>query len=106
MVVKDRLGLAGIPDADVRCDLIGVDALHGSTLPARAASPYEVRLRVAARTPNFEGASRVGHEVEALYTNGPAGGGGVTKSTREVLTVATTFLPRSLVPCRVNREVV
>ena len=39
MVVKDRLSLAGIHDADVRCDLIGVDALHGSTLPHRAASP-------------------------------------------------------------------
>ena len=106
MVVKDRLSLAGIHDADVRCDLIGVDALHGSTLPNRAASPYEVRLRVAARTATFESASRIGHEVEALYTNGPAGGGGVAKSTREVLTVATTFLPRSLVPCRVDREVV
>ena len=34
MVVKERLSLAGIRDADVRCDLIGVDALHGST-PAR-----------------------------------------------------------------------
>ena len=43
MVVKDRLSSAGIHDADVRCDLIGVDALHGSTLPHRAASPYEVR---------------------------------------------------------------
>jgi hypothetical protein len=106
MVVKNRLSLAGIQDADLRCDLIGVDALHGSTLPPRAASPYEVRLRVAARTATLESANRIGHEVEALYTNGPAGGGGVAKSIREVLTVATTFLPRNLVPCRVDREVV
>ena len=42
-------------------------------------SPYEVRLRVAARAPTAELAAIVGEEVEALYTNGPAGGGGARK---------------------------
>ena len=36
----------------------------------------------------------IGNEVETLYTNGPAGGGGATKSAREVLSVASTFVPR------------
>jgi hypothetical protein len=35
--------------------------------------------------------------VEALYTNGPAGGGGVSKIAREVVAVASTFLPRGAV---------
>ena len=39
---------------------------------------------------------RIGNEVEALYTNGPAGGGGATQSTREVLAMASTFVPREL----------
>jgi hypothetical protein len=37
---------------------------------------------------------RIGNEVETLYTNGPAGGGGVTKATREVLAVQSVLMPR------------
>jgi hypothetical protein len=39
----------------------------------------------------------VGHEVESLYTNGPAGGGGVRVFTGEVIGVVSTFVPRSAV---------
>jgi hypothetical protein len=56
-----------------------------------------VRLRVAGRATNAEQAQRIGNEVETLYTNGPAGGGGVTKLTREVLAVQSVLLPRSAV---------
>ena len=49
--------------------------------------PYEVRLRVAARADSLEAARRIGQEVETLYTNGPAGGGGAVAATREVLAV-------------------
>ena len=41
-------------------------------------------------------AVRIGNEVETLYTNGPAGGGGVTKSAREVVAVASVLMPREL----------
>jgi hypothetical protein len=61
---------------------------------------------VAARAPSLAEAQKVGNEVEALYTNGPAGGGGATKATREVFSVASTFVPRSLVTCTVQRQVV
>jgi hypothetical protein len=60
---------------------------------------------VAARTQTLRAAQRIGNEVEALYTNGPAGGGGATKSTREVLSLATTLVPRHLVSCAVSCEV-
>ncbi len=49
--------------------------MHGKFFGAQA-SPYEVRLRVAARADSAERAMIVGEEVEALYTNGPGGGGG------------------------------
>jgi hypothetical protein len=39
-----------------------------------------------------------------LYTNGPAGGGGATSATREVLSMCSTFLPRELVSCAVSCE--
>ena len=47
----------------------------------------------------------LGGEVESLYTNGPAGGGGATRSVREVVAIASTCIPRALVPCTVRIEV-
>jgi hypothetical protein len=104
-VVAQRLRQIGIAGDQLRCDLIGVDALHGARSEARC-HPYEVRVRIAARTQTLVDAVRVGHEVEALYTNGPAAGGGATKSTREVLSMVSTFVPRDLVRCSVHCEAI
>jgi hypothetical protein len=104
-VARDRLERSGISRSDLRCDLIGVSALHGEGISAAAMDPYEVRVRVAARAASREAAQRIGEEVETLYTNGPAGGGGATRSVREVVAIASTFIPRALVPCTVRVEV-
>jgi hypothetical protein len=61
---------------------------------------------VTARADSLESARRVGQEVETLYTNGPAGGGGAVGATREVLAVVTTFVPRELVSVSSHVEVV
>ena len=61
-----------------------------------------MRLRVAARTGTREEALRVAGEVESLYTNGPAGGGGAATAVREVLAVASAFVPRERVVTRVR----
>ncbi len=53
-----------------------------------------MRLRVAVRCATRAQAEQVGQEVEALYLNGPAGGGGVTQSVREVVAVASALIPR------------
>jgi hypothetical protein len=47
---------------------------------------------------------RIGAEVEALYTNGPAAGGGVTRSARQILAIGSILVPRSLVCGRVCAE--
>jgi hypothetical protein len=104
-VARDRLERSGISRSDLRCDLIGVSALHGEAISAAAMDPYEVRVRVAARASSREAAQRIGEEVETLYTNGPAGGGGATRAVREVVAIASTFIPRALVPCTVRVEV-
>jgi hypothetical protein len=39
----------------------------------------------------------IANEVETLYTNGPAAGGGVSKGVKPVLAMDSTSLPRSLV---------
>ncbi|MBD8807511.1 acyclic terpene utilization AtuA family protein [Pseudomonas syringae] len=97
-VVLERLRLTGVIVEDLRAELIGVDALHGSELGSRAtAEPWEVRLRIAARCIERSEAVRVGNEVETLYTNGPYGGGGATKAVRQVVAVASLFMPREAV---------
>ena len=93
-IVRERLKLTGIAASELRFDLIGVDSLHGAQVSAHANEPYEVRIRVAGRTENLREAVRIGNEVETLYTNGPAGGGGAFKSARDVVAVASVLLPR------------
>lgn len=93
-IVRERLVSTGVETSELRFDLIGVNALYGETAAAGYAEPYEVRARVAGRTASLAQAVRIGNEVETLYTNGPAGGGGVTKSAREVVAVQSVLLPR------------
>jgi hypothetical protein len=95
-IVRERLKLTHVAASELRFDLIGVDSLHGAASPANANEPYEVRLRVAGRTENLREAIRIGNEVETLYTNGPAAGGGAFKSARDVVAVASVLIPREL----------
>jgi hypothetical protein len=50
-----------------------------------------MRVKTAAQ------AKDVVNEVEALYLNGPASGGGATKSVREVIAAASVLIPREWV---------
>ncbi len=80
----------------LRVDIVGVDSLHGGTLGADS-SPYECRLRVAGTAPDRATAETVAEEVSALYTSGPAGGGGVRTSVTEVIGVLSTTIARDAV---------
>lgn len=91
-IVRERLSLTDVKARETKFDLVGIDSLHGSELSGKRL-PYEVRVRVAGRTAGLDAAIRIGNEVEALYTNGPAGGGGAWKSAREVIAVASGFIP-------------
>jgi hypothetical protein len=97
-IVRERLALTGFAPVDATYEIVGLTALHGEQ-SKHTGEPYEVRARVAARTRTRSEADRVAAEVEALYTNGPAGGAGATRSVREVLAVASTFLLRASVAC-------
>jgi len=92
-IVRERLR-DDVPD--LRIDVIGVDSAHRSDF-GHAYPPYEVRLRIAARTPTRALAERVGAEVEALWINGPAGGGGVRRYAQERIGVVSLLLDRSRV---------
>jgi hypothetical protein len=81
---------------ELRIDLIGLSSLHGRPLHA-VGEPYEIRVRVAGRAGIRENAERVGEEVEALWTNGPGGGGGARKSVHERIGVVSTLIERDRV---------
>jgi hypothetical protein len=97
-----------LPVQELRVDYIGVNSLYKDEL-SRAITGHsqesaEVRLRVAARTTTREEAEHVGNEVEALYTNGPAGGGGVRVHISEVLAIASILIPATDVQLEVHYE--
>ena len=89
-VVRERVAAVGPAVGETRAELIGVDSVGGH--PGHR-SPCEARARFVARCASREDAQRVADEVEALYLNGPAGGGGVTRSVREVVAIASTLIP-------------
>ena len=87
--LKDRMD-------DLRVDLVGVNAIFRGAFDQQN-EPAEVRLRVAGRAQKMDVAALVGEEVEALYTNGPAGGGGVRKYANEIVGIVSVLLDRSKV---------
>ena len=95
-LVAARLAEFGPQPLEARTDLIGVDAILPETGGVRS-DPREVCLRVATRCQSHADAERVAQEVESLYPCGPAGGGGVTSHVRQVIGIASTFLPADLV---------
>ncbi len=96
-----KVRLAGIHALDSRFEMIGINAIHGQAL-ATGYEPYEVRARAAMRVQTRAEAEQVAHEVEALYLNGPASGGGVTQSVREVIAAASVLVSREWVQTSVN----
>lgn len=100
-VLRERLAGLG----PLRADLIGVASIFADddgrwldALPDRGAT--DVRLRVALRHPERPGAERLLREVVALYTCGPAGGGGVRTALRPTLGTLSCLMPRGAVPAR------
>ncbi len=54
-------------------------------------------LRVAGLVRSLDAAETICHEVESLYTNGPAGGGGVRTHVIEVIGIVSTLVDRDAV---------
>ena len=101
-IVRERLEMRGFRYPEMRVDYIGMSSLHG--MGAGRVEPYEVRLRIAARSPDRKAAQAVGFEVRTLHVNGPAGGGGGSNALREVLAVKSVLMPREWVRTEVRVE--
>lgn len=87
-----------------RFELIGVNSLYGDKISM--GEPFEARVRVAARTARLKDAQKIGDEVETLYTNGPAGGGGAVKSTREVIAIQSILIDSTLITPEVHYKTI
>ena len=96
-IVRERLGIVGVATSELRIDIIGADSLHGAATPQTNSEPYEARLRVVGRTDTAAMAQLIGEEVESLYTNGPAGGGGAWKGVKPVVAIASAYVAREKV---------
>lgn len=95
-VVKKRIEYLKIPVEELQIDYVGVDSLfHGVLLDQQ--SPNEVRVHFAARTKTLAAAQEIKREIEALYTNGPAAGGGVRTYTQQIIAIASVLIPESAV---------
>ena len=94
-IIRERLLIRKLPVDELRLELIGVDAVNFTD--DLSGEVREVRARVAARARDRNTAIAVGAEVEALYTNGPAGGGGAWASSREVVAIASSYIGRDAV---------
>ena len=97
-MVGRRIGTA-LP---LRFDLIGALSILGDDAGRGLANEpdrqrRDVRLRVAGEHADRRVAERVLREVTALYTCGPAGGGGVRTSLRPRLNMMSCTIPREAV---------
>lgn len=105
-VLRARLAAQGMPQSDMRIDLIGLvsvlDGDSGALSALAAAEPPDVRLRLAVRGLDRVMVERAAREVEALYCAGPAGGGGVRRRETRRVRTHSCLVPRELVRPRVR----
>ena len=99
-ILEERYRMAGLDAEELRIDFLGIDALHGAATPPRAPAPYEVALRVAARTRTRAEALKVGREVDSMAV----GGVGMTgkrmpfgERVREVIGIHSSLVARDAV---------
>ena len=103
-IIKERMTNLHRCADEIRFDLIGLRALHGTALPAQGES-NDVRVRAALRTDDRRMGETLLWEVEALWVAGPAGGGGVRGQITPSVTTQSVLIDRALVEPRVTMRV-
>jgi hypothetical protein len=104
-VLEERFKIVKLQAEDLRIDFLGLNAIHGAATPVDAPEPYEIAVRVAARTKTKEEAAKVGREVDGMAVSGIAHTGKRVPHqdrTREVIGVWSSLVPREKVPASVT----
>ncbi len=96
-ILEERFKIVKLDAEEVRIDFLGVNAIHGEMSPKNGPEPYEVAVRVAARTKTREEAIKVGREVDGMAVSGVGMTGKRVPHqdrTREIIGVWSSLVPR------------
>src|SRR5690606_13346847 len=104
-ILEERFKIVKLDAEDLRIDFLGMNAIHGDATPEDAPEPYEIAVRVAARTRTRQEAEKVGREVDGMAVSGIAHTGKRVphqERTREIIGVWSSLVPRENVPATVT----
>jgi len=96
-ILEERFKIVKLDAEEIRIDFLGVNAIHGAMSPTDRPEPYEVAVRVAARTKTREEAIKVGREVDGMAVSGVGMTGKRVPHqdrTREIIGVWSSLVPR------------
>ncbi len=103
-ILLERFRMTGLGLEELRIDFVGVNAVHREA-SRPVGLPYEVIVRVAARTRTQEEAHAIRQEVDPMAVNGPAGTGKWSPAgqrVRPLIGLHTAYVDRSAVRPRVH----
>jgi hypothetical protein len=104
-ILEERFKLVKLDAEELRIDFLGLNAIHGVMTPADAPEPYEIAVRVAARTKTREQALKVGREVDGMAVSGVGMTGKRVphqERTREIIGVWSSLVPREKITPSIN----
>lgn len=99
-ILEERFKLVGLDAEELRIDFLGINAIHGAMTPTDAAEPYEIAVRVAARTKSREEANKIGREIDGMAVSGVGMTGKRVPHqdrTREIIGVWSSLVAREKV---------
>jgi hypothetical protein len=97
-IILERISTLNLDFEGLRFDFVGAGSLW-SHKTSSSSPPKEILLRIAGRSEDEMNVRKLCNEVEALYTNGPFGGGGIRKHMEENIAVTSTYIPSDMVVC-------
>ncbi len=103
-ILRAILKRRGLQAQALRCDLLGVNALHLDTVRNPDPDPDEVVLRVAIRTETRSEALKLAPEIAPFNLNGPPGNCffGGRPQPQEIIALWPTLIPRDAVSLNVT----
>jgi Acyclic terpene utilisation family protein AtuA len=104
-ILEKRFKIVKLDAEEIRIDFLGLNAIHGAMTPKDAPEPYEIAVRVAARTKTREEAIKVGREVDGMAVSGVGMTGKRVPHqdrTREIIGVWSSLVPREKVVPSIN----
>lgn len=104
-ILRERFSIVNLNAEELRIDLLGVNAIHGAMSPLPSVEPYEVGVRVAARTRSRDEALKVGREVDGMAVSGIAHTGKRVpfgERVREVIGIWSTLVPENVIAPKIH----